>query len=119
MSFRIKDQPKSEFSLDADYLAAFERSLQLRHELIHNPNSSRRKLKKDEWNDLHSIAGLIFGCDVVLNNFISEHLDDEVKRAAQKGLIRGVKLSVHVNRLGATLRSSDVVFGRRHCLDRG
>ena len=84
MSFRVKDQPESEFSLDADHLAAFERSLRLRHELIHNPDSSRRKLNKDEWSDLHSIAGLIFGCDVVLNNFISEHLDHEVKQRLKK-----------------------------------
>ncbi len=84
MSFRVKDRPESEFSLDADHLAAFERSLRLRHELIHNPDSSRRKLDKDEWSDLHSIAGLIFGCDMVINNFISEHLDDEVKQRVKK-----------------------------------
>jgi hypothetical protein len=84
MSFRIKDKPESQFSLDADHLLAFERSLRLRHELIHNPDASRRKLSKDNWSDLHSIAGLIFGCDVVINNFISENLDDEVKQSIEK-----------------------------------
>jgi hypothetical protein len=29
------------------------------------------------------IAGLIFGCDVVLNTFISENLDDEVKQSVK------------------------------------
>ena len=84
MSFRVKDKPETEFSLKADDLAAFERSLRFRHELIHNPDVSRRKLSKDEWSDLHSIAGLIFGCDVILNTFISENLDDEVKHRIKR-----------------------------------
>jgi len=84
MSFRVKDQPKTKFSLDADHLTAFERTLRLRHELIHNPDSTRRKLSSNEWSDLHSIAALIFGCDVVLNDFISENLDDEIKKRIAK-----------------------------------
>jgi hypothetical protein len=84
MSFRVKEKPDKQFTLDADHFAAFKRSLRLRHELIHNPDASRRKLSEKEWNDLHSIAGLILACDSVISTFVSENLDDEVKQQRTK-----------------------------------
>lgn len=86
MHLRVKDQPETEITLESEHLAAFERSLRLRHELIHNPDLTRVKLSPSEWTDLHLIAVLVFGCDVVIMNFISENLDEEIKQNATDSL---------------------------------
>ena len=84
LQLRVKDQPETEVTLESENLASFERTVRLRHELIHNPDLTRVKLAPIEWVDLHLIAGLIFGCDVVINNFIAENLDEEIKQNATK-----------------------------------
>lgn len=79
MRFRVKEQPDAECEFDSDLLVAFQRSLQLRHELIHNPNLNIRKLKASEWSGLHSVATLVLGCDIIIGEFISKNLDAEIK----------------------------------------
>jgi hypothetical protein len=61
------------------YFDALERTIQFRHELIHNLDSPRVELADLEWQDLDAVVSLITGCDIVLSQFIAKNLDIELR----------------------------------------
>lgn len=80
--WRIADTPEKEYQADKTHLQALQRSIALRHELIHNPDLTVVRLTETQRSDLNSAAFLVCCCDLVLSQFISDNLDDEIR--AQK-----------------------------------
>jgi len=80
LHFRLVEQPSLEVKLDQEYFKSLQRTLKLRHEIIHSPDMDRCELSDSERCDIHSIGLLICGCDILLTDFISKNLDEEIKQ---------------------------------------
>lgn len=82
---RVANRPETETEVGTEDLEAFQRLLQLRHELVHDPDHHKQELSKEEEGWIHRSSMLIIACDIVLNDFIIKNMDPEVSAMQAQG----------------------------------
>jgi hypothetical protein len=80
LQVRVAEKPEEIFSWTHENLSSLKRTFALRHELVHDP-ARHAFIDDDVCSDLLLSQMIVFGCDVVLNGVVQEHLDDEVVKA--------------------------------------
>lgn len=77
---RVKDEPSKVVEIKPEAVSKYGHLLQLRHELIHNPDAHKRELSAEELDWLYETPALILACDLLLSSYISENVDPELRR---------------------------------------
>lgn len=76
---RVKDQPSNVLEIKPDAVTKYGQLLQLRHELVHNPEISKKELNEEELDCLYETPVLILACDLVIMSFLSKNVDPELE----------------------------------------
>jgi hypothetical protein len=77
---RVKDEPSKVLEIKPEAVSKYGQLLQLRHQLIHNPDAHKRELSAEELDWLYETPALILACDLLLTSYISENIDPELKK---------------------------------------
>lgn len=80
LQVRLKDKPSNVLEIKPEAVTKYGRLLQLRHELIHNPDAHKRELSAEELDWLYETPALILACDILITSFLSTNIDPDLKK---------------------------------------
>lgn len=77
-TYRIKENPENEFSLDDEQLKLLQELFDMRHELIHNPNTNH-SIDETIYFKIQAAQNVVMFSDFVLSKYIQDNIDPEVE----------------------------------------
>lgn len=77
-TWRLKDEPETESTIQHSDIENLEGIFQERHLLIHNPSRNLSTSLISTQERINSVLGVVMASDLVLTNFINENIDSEL-----------------------------------------
>ena len=75
MQVRIKDHPDNVSAFEASDLDGLSKVFNIRHELVHNPNSKEKIITEEFVNLLQISHYMVFGSNIVITEMINTNMD--------------------------------------------
>lgn len=75
MQVRIKDNPDNVSAFEASDLDCLSKVFNIRHELVHNPNSKEKIITEEFVNLLQISHYMVFGSNIVITEMINTNMD--------------------------------------------
>lgn len=77
-TYRIKENSENEFSLEHKQLELLQELFDMRHELIHNPNTNH-SITKDTYFKIQAAQNVVMFSDFVITQYINDNIDPEIE----------------------------------------